>query len=193
MAGLLLAAGAGRRFGGPKALAEFDGTTLLARGSEVLARGGAGPVLAVLGAGAAEAERTLPAYATAVTAPDWQAGMGASLRAGFAALAELDPAPDAVLVHLVDLPDVGPDVVSRMAGFAATDAVARATYGGRPGHPVLFGRRWWSDVAAALSGDAGARGWLRGRDDVRLVECGDLAAGADADHPGDLPRSRHDE
>lgn len=189
-AGLVLAAGAGRRFGRPKALVEWDGTALLPRAVGVLADGGAAPVLAVLGAGAEHARPLLPGYATAVTAQDWAQGMGASLRTGLAAVAAWNPAPEAVLVHLVDLPDVGPDVVGRMVALAGTEVVARATYGGRPGHPVVFGRRWWDDIAAALAGDTGARGWLAGRDDLLTVECGDLASGIDVDVPGDLPGRR---
>jgi CTP:molybdopterin cytidylyltransferase MocA len=62
------------------------------------------------------------------------------------------------------------------------EALARASYHGRPGHPVVIGRAHWSAVAAGASGDAGARDYLAGRDTV-LVECGDLASGHDVDEP----------
>jgi hypothetical protein len=48
---------------------------------------------------------------------------------------------------------------------------------------VLLGRAHWSGITGAVAGDAGARRWLDGRDDVQFVECGDLAAGRDVDHP----------
>ena len=68
------------------------------------------------------------------------------------------------------------------------DVLARAAYGGRPGHPVLLGRGHWAGVRAVAVGDAGARGYLAGRADVVLVECGDLADADDVDTPESLAR-----
>ena len=181
VAGLLLAAGAGRRFGRPKALAE--GGAWLRRSVEVLVDGGCFPVRVVLGAQAEVAARLLPGTDMVVVAHDWRTGMAASLKAGLQAAAAIRPEPDAVLVHLVDLPDVTAGVVARLRTAATgPDGLARATYQGRPGHPVVLGRHHWADVAAAVHGDAGARAWLDGRADVDLVECADLAGGRDVDH-----------
>jgi nicotine blue oxidoreductase len=119
-----------------------------------------------------------------VETPDWADGMGASLRAGLAALDETDA--DAAVVHLVDLPGVTAAAVARLAAVAGPDVLARAAYGGRPGHPVLLGRAHWAGVRAAAVGDAGARGYLAARADVTLVECGDLAAPDDVDTPEQL-------
>ncbi|AXB44409.1 nucleotidyltransferase family protein [Amycolatopsis albispora] len=185
-AGLLLAAGSGRRFGGPKALAEVDGEPLVLRALRTLAD--CSPVVVVTGAAASSVEALLPSEVRAVHAADWASGMGASLRAGLLALSTVDASASAVVVHLVDLPWVGGPVVRRLAGLAAPDVVARAAYGGVPGHPVLLGREHWAEIADAVSGDAGARHWLAGREDLRLVECGDLGSGRDVDRPGDLPR-----
>ena len=184
--GLLLAAGAGRRMGKPKALVEFDGEPLLLRALRVLTASGCAPIRVVLGADADIARSLLPDPDLAIYAEDWAQGMGMSLRAGLEAVAGLDA--DAVLVHLVDLPWVAPEVLTRVCAFAAPDVVARASYQGVPGHPVLLGRRWWADVAASASGDRGARDWLANRDDLRLVECGDLGQGDDVDTPADLAR-----
>lgn len=188
IAGLLLAAGAGRRYGKPKALAE-DGAWLR-RSVAVLTAGGCDPVLVVLGAAAEQAAPLVPDTARTVVATDWAEGMGASLRTGLDALGggagpELQAGPEvqAALVHLVDLPDVDASVVRRLAGFAATDVVARATFDGRPGHPVLLGRRHWADIVASAAGDRGARDWLAGRSDLALVDCADLASGQDVDRP----------
>lgn len=193
-AGLLLAAGAGRRFGGPKALAEVHGEPLVTRAVRALAEGGCTPVVVVLGADRdrvrgvlARSPGTGSVPVLPVAAPDWSEGMGASLRAGLAALADLTPAPEAALVHLVDLPGIGADVIFRVRTHARWDALARAAYDGSPGHPVLFGARWWAEVAASAGGDRGARDWLAGRTDLDLVECGDLGTGADVDTPADLP------
>lgn len=186
--GVVLAAGAGRRMGLPKALLHHaDGTPWVRAAADVLAAGGCSPVLVVVGARAAEAEALVGPGAVAVRCDGWEQGMGASLRRGLEAVAALDPAPDAVLVGLVDTPGVTAAVVARLVAVAGPDVLARAAFDGVPGHPVLLGRVHWQPVATTVSGDAGARGYLRGRDDVLLVECGDVGHGDDLDAPQDVP------
>ncbi|MEO5852447.1 MAG: nucleotidyltransferase family protein [Nocardioides sp.] len=176
--GLLLAAGEGRRMGMPNALLrEDDGTSWLCRSIAVLRDGGCDPVTVVLGAGAAQARLLLDGQVEVVVAGDWAEGMGASLRAGLGSLGEAA----ACLVSLVDLPDVGADVVRRLVGAGAGPAVlARAAYAGVPGHPVLIGQDHWAGIVESAVGDRGARDYLAAHD-VTLVECGDLATGADRD------------
>jgi CTP:molybdopterin cytidylyltransferase MocA len=186
MQGLLLAAGAGRRMGMPKALVrdpDDAGGPWLTRSVRVLLDGGCPQVVVVLGAGADEAEPLLDGLpgVTVVRSTDWSSGMGASLAAGLAALTSRDDTV-AALVHLVDLPDVTAEVVTRVVTSVGADAaaLARASYHGVPGHPVLLGRDHWAGVADSAAGDRGARAYLA-RHDVTLVECGDLATGADVD------------
>lgn len=176
--GLLLAAGAGSRMGRPKAL--VDGR--LAHGVTTLLDGGCDAVTVVLGAAVDDALALLPGGPVDhVVAEDWDEGMSASLRAGLAVLADRDA--DAAVVLLVDLPDVGSPVVSRLlAAGSSGEALARAAYDGKPGHPVLLGRHHWDGVLATARGDEGARAYLAAHD-VALVECGDLATGRDVDRP----------
>jgi CTP:molybdopterin cytidylyltransferase MocA len=182
MEGLLLAAGAGRRMGMPKALVTDDRGSWLVRGVTTLSAGGCRRVTVVLGA---EAERAaalldgLPEMPRIVVADDWAEGMGASLRVGMLALT--DSTDGFILVSLVDLPDLVPEVVARVGRATRSPHVlARASYDGVPGHPVLFGRDHWPGVLETAHGDQGARAYLAGRE-VELVECGDLATGADID------------
>ncbi len=177
--GLLLAAGAGTRMGQPKALVSDEDGTWLARGVRVLDEGGCAGVTVVLGARSSEAVSFLDGLGVdVVVAHDWENGMSASLVAGLAAM----PGDvDAALVHLVDLPDVTTDVVQRiLANGSGRDALTRASYGGRPGHPVLLGRSHWAAVAAITTGDRGARDYLDAHAPL-AVECGDLATGVDVD------------
>ena len=178
-AGLLLAAGAGRRLGTPKALVD----DWLARGIDVLATAGCSPVVVVLGAARQQARELLHGRAVLVAiAEDWSDGLSASLRAGIAALPADVPA---AVVTLVDLPDVGERVIRRVLEEGAAPAtLTRATYHGRPGHPVVLGRAHWPGILAAAHGDVGARAYLD-RHTPALVECADLASGRDIDRPAE--------
>jgi len=174
--------------GVPKALlADDTGVPYLDRAIGTLLAGGCATVTVVLGAAAAEAQDILRIHGwledddvSVVVNDEWPTGMGGSLVAG---LRELDA--DAALVFLVDLPDVHDDAVSRLVTLAAPDALARATYDGRPGHPVLIGREHWAGVIDSAAGDSGARAYLDAHD-VRDVPCDDLATGRDLDRPEDL-------
>ena len=195
VAGLVLAAGAGRRMGIPKALlTDADGTSRVAATVEVLRRGGCPEVTVVVGAQSdAAAPRAAAAGAEVVVAERWAEGMGESLSEGLAALSA--GVARAVLVTLVDLPDVGAEVVRRVLGAWDTEgrsagALVRATYDGRPGHPVLLGRDHWGPLRERLAGDVGAGPYLaeqRAGRKVIEVSCEDLATGRDVDRPDELP------
>lgn len=198
-AGLLLAAGEGRRLGTPKALVCLQGRSLLERGLAVLRSGGCDPVLAVVGAGAErirtgcrarhadDAPPTGPARpAELVDNPEWAQGMGSSLRAGLAALAGR---AEAVVVALVDQPLVEPAAVARLrqAWTEQAAAVVVATYRGVPRNPVLLDVSVWELAAEAATGDRGARDLVRGRPDLVVeVACDDVGRPDDIDTPADL-------
>jgi CTP:molybdopterin cytidylyltransferase MocA len=187
IAGLVLAAGAGRRMGAPKALArDADGTSWVVRTARVLAGAGCAPVVVVVGAAAEQVMTELAGEPVEVIeAVDWPEGMGATLRAGLAALAN-HPEPVAALVVPIDVPGLGTAVVRRIAAGADPGALTRAVYQSSPGHPVLLGRDHWAGVIATAVGDQGARSYLR-QHPPREIECSDLADGADVDTPDQLP------
>lgn len=172
--GVLLAAGAGRRYGSPKVLAH--GGDWLDIAVRALLDGGCEKVLVVLGA----ADAPMPAGASAVEALDWASGMSASLKAGLSAAGDADFA----VLHVVDTPDVGSEVVRAVlaAARACDSGIARAVFDGSPGHPVVLARRHWEEVMCASTGDKGAREFLRGRNDVVVVECSQWATGVDHDY-----------
>lgn len=182
-AGLVLAAGAGVRFGGPKAPVVVDGERLVDRAARLLREAGCDPVLVVLGAWLGE----VPGADAIVENPDWSEGMGSSLRVGLEALEALERVDD-VVVTLVDLPGLTAPAVRRIV--AAPGGIAIAAYGGERGHPVRLPRAHWAGVRAAARGDAGARDYLRGRTDIALIEVGDVASGEDLDTPVADPAER---
>jgi CTP:molybdopterin cytidylyltransferase MocA len=187
VAGLVLAAGAGTRFGAsPKQLADFHGRPLL----EWAVRAqcdvpSLDPVVVVLGSSAAAIRAGVEfGRASTVVCSDWASGQAFSLRRGVEFLSQRGDVSK-VIVTLGDAPLVTPEVVEM---FVEQPPRARAVYGGRPGHPVVLGPE---EIAAltSLTGDEGARGLLRGGPQV---EVGHLCSGRDVDTPEDLEEVRHE-
>ncbi len=184
IAGLVLAAGAGTRFGSDsKLLAELDGRPLLEHA--VRAQCGVpeiSRVAVVLGAHAGKLlERVSFGRAEVVICEDWSSGQAASLRSGVGSLVGAAK----VVVTLGDQPLIPPAVIARLA---LEPAGARATYDGRPGHPVVLGPVQISAVSR-LRGDRGASELLR---DGPRIECSDVWSGRDVDTPEDLEMIRHE-
>ncbi|MFE9242074.1 NTP transferase domain-containing protein [Nocardiopsis sp. NPDC006938] len=182
MAGLLLAAGSGSRLGRPKALVELAGERLVDRGVRTLSEGGCAPLLVVLGAA-----DTSVTGALTVRNPDWETGMGSSVRAG------IDAVPgtaDALLIALADQPLVTPEAVRRLVeAYEQGARAAVATYHGNPRNPVLLGREHWSTVYSMAQRDVGARPFLRAYSHlVTTVSCDDVASPEDIDTQEDLAR-----
>lgn len=182
IAGLVLAAGAGTRFGSEsKLLAEFDGRPLVEHAVQAqCAVPALERVVVVLGAHGDEIlERVGLGRAEPVLCADWDAGQAASLRCGLDALRGATK----VIVTLGDEPLITPQVV---AMFVAQPPGTRATYDGRPGHPVVLGSEQISALMS-LHGDRGARDLLR---DGPVIEAGHLCSGRDVDTPDDLEAIR---
>lgn len=192
VAGLLLAAGGGRRLGGrPKALIRYHDALLVERAARAMRDAGCDPVHVVVGAAADQVRaRAELGGCLLVDNTAWREGLASSLRAGLRSLTDMPPAaaPGAALVALVDQPKVGAAAMARLrAAYRSPRTLASATYGGRRGHPVLLGSAHFAGVARTAHGDAGARDYLRDhQDEMTLVECGDVASPTDIDTPADL-------
>ncbi|MDX3528159.1 nucleotidyltransferase family protein [Streptomyces sp. ID05-39B] len=188
VAGLLLAAGGGRRLGGrPKALLTYRGRPLVEHAVRALRAAGCTRVHVVLGAAAdAVQERARLDGCVPVVNPQWERGMGGSLRAGLDSLA--GTGATAALVSLVDQPGIGEEALARvLAGHEDESSLVSAAYDGKRGHPVLLGAAHWAGVAQAATGDRGARGYLEAHEpEIRLVECADVARPYDIDTVDDL-------
>lgn len=188
---VLLAAGGGRRFGGApggKLLADYGGAPLV---RATLAGMEGAPVhqtIVVAGARAAEVREACETYCDRVVEnPEWRVGMSTSVRLGLAACA---PGARAAILALADQPLVGAEAVGRLvAAFEAGAEVAVATYGGEQRNPALFARGLWPALVNELSGDTGARAFLRERPElVTEVPCDGVADPADVDTEEDLRR-----
>jgi CTP:molybdopterin cytidylyltransferase MocA len=172
---LVLAAGAGRRFGGAKQLARLDGRPLLEHALRAAAA--LSPRVAVLGHAAEEVRAGVDLHgAEPVVCDDWAEGQAASLRRGVAALGDVD----AAVVLLADMPGVTAAAVGAVvAAWDGTAEAVRASYDGAPGHPVLLARPLLARVGE-LRGDTGFRALLAGAD-VTNAEVGHLADPRDVD------------
>jgi CTP:molybdopterin cytidylyltransferase MocA len=180
--GVVLAAGAASRFGAPKQLAQLDDRPLLEHVLDAMAGAGLARVAVVLGSHADEVRAGVDLSGTeAIVAGDWGEGMAASLRAGVAAMRDLD----GVVVALADQPWISAEAVARVARSAQPGCdAARATYDGRPGHPVLLSSSLFESVDA-LRGDQGARELLA-QVTVLDVPCDGLGSPRDIDTRSDL-------
>jgi CTP:molybdopterin cytidylyltransferase MocA len=179
--GLVLAAGAGTRYGMPKALIRYPDRLLVEQAADTLRKAGCARTVVILGAEAARVRAAAPGLDETVVNPDWATGLGSSLRAGLRAAAGT-PAT-AVVVLLVDMPGVTPEAVRRIIARASPAALVMGGYGERRGHPVLLGRDHWAGVAATATGDRGARDDLREHAGlVEVVAVGDVADDRDIDY-----------
>jgi molybdenum cofactor cytidylyltransferase len=183
--GLVLAAGAATRFGSAKQLAELDGVPLLEHSLRAVTASPVGRVVVVLGAGADEITAHVNLHgAEPLVCARWDEGQSASLACG---LAELENC-EAVVVTLGDQPRLAPDAIRRVIAARNGAAAVRATYGGKPGHPVLLERELFEPLRN-VSGDHGARNLLMSVQ-VLDVPCEDLGGGEDVDTPGELDALR---
>jgi molybdenum cofactor cytidylyltransferase len=187
IAGILLAAGSGRRYGGAKLLARLDGVDavgpaacrhLLAAVPWVIAvvRPDDRPLAAALAAVGAQV----------VPCPEADDGMGASLACGLNAAA----AARGWVVALADMPWIAPATIARVAAAVAGGAlVAAPFFGGTRGHPVGFGEGCRAELAA-LAGDAGAREVVAAHADRLLrLDVDDPGILRDVDTPADLRKA----
>ena len=185
---LVLAAGEGRRIGGPKALLRTGGTTFLAHASALLARPDVASVVAVLGAEAdrVRAEAGLPQGVAVVVNERWREGMLSSLLAGLEAAETLGA--EAVLVHPVDHPGVDPATIDRVVeALLRGAAIAVPSWQGRRGHPGGFAQPTWKALRAAPAA-RGARAVLEDHPDWVAHVAGDPWCTAGIDTPDDLER-----
>lgn len=185
---LILAGGAGRRFGanarGGKLLADLGGAPVIRRVAERVAAADFAEVVVVTGAEGASLRSGLAGMSCRlIDATDWAEGMAASLRAGVAALA-----PDApgVCVFLGDMPLVPVELCARLAeAAAAAGYAARPRHAGKPGHPVAVTRAAFADLMT-LEGDRGATALLGRRTDVAYLDTADSGVLLDIDTPEQL-------
>jgi len=186
LAGVVLAAGAATRFGGPKQVAQWRGVALVRHAAHAALAACPAGVVVVTGAHAQAVAGALAGLPLALAHnPRWAEGLATSLACGLGAL---PPGATACLVLPCDLPRVeGADLGRLAAAWAAEPGrIAAAWYDGHPGTPAVFPAAAWPELRA-LRGDAGARGLLAARaaaGDLTRVEL--PAAGADVDTPADL-------
>jgi nicotine blue oxidoreductase len=186
--GIVLAAGAGSRFGGRKLLALFRGRPLIEATLCNLRGAPVDEIIVVLGAEGERLRIICSVYgARVVENPDWAKGISTSVRAGLQAC---EPETRAAVVSLGDQPLVEAEAVRRLVeAFDGGAQVAVATYDGQPRNPVLFARGAWPLLERELSGDKGAKVILKRHAElVTEVPCDDVADPTDVDTVDDLRR-----
>jgi len=185
---IVLAAGAGSRFGGGKLLAPFGGRALIEATLLGLRGAPVNETIVVVGNDVEGLRGLCESYGVRIAEnPDWAEGMATSVKKGLSACS---PDADAAVLMLGDQPLVGARAVERLVeAHEGGAAVAVATYGGRRRNPALFARGTWPMLEEELSGDEGARGFLKRHPEmVTEVPCDDVADPTDVDTREDLRR-----
>jgi CTP:molybdopterin cytidylyltransferase MocA len=185
---IVLAAGAGSRFGGGKLLAPFGRRTLIEATLLGLREAPVDETIVVVGNDAEGLRGLCESYGVRIAEnPDWAQGMATSVKKGLAACS---PDARAAAVVLADQPLVGAKAVERLVGaYEGGASVAAATYGGERRNPALFAREVWPTLEEELSGDVGARGFFKRHPElVTEVPCDDVADPTDVDTVEDLRR-----
>ncbi|MGC5033015.1 nucleotidyltransferase family protein [Micromonospora sp. DT229] len=180
---MIIAAGGGRRIGGPEALLHQGGKPLVDQMIDTLTEAGCGQIVVVLGAAADQVRETADLdRATVVVNRAWGTGVGSSIRAGLAGLD--DDRIEAVVVVPVDMPGLTAAAVRRVTALPFPDVLVCATYNGLRGYPMLFGRRHWAGIATLASADVGARPYLLAhKDQIVDIACDAVADGSRVDTP----------
>jgi molybdenum cofactor cytidylyltransferase/nicotine blue oxidoreductase len=183
IAGMIIAAGGGRRIGGPEALLHQGEKPLVNQMIDTMTEAGCERIVVVLGAAAEQVRETADlGRVTVVINKAWGTGVGSSIRAGLAAMD--DEGIEAVVVVPVDMPGLTAVAVRRVAALPYPDVLVCATYDGLRGYPMLFGRRHWSGIATLASADVGARPYLLAhKDQIVDIACDSVADGSRVDTP----------
>lgn len=179
--GMILAAGSGSRMGQPKATLEINGERLIDRAVGLFHEAGIKDVVVILGAW-----QGYVSGAEVVINSDWESGIGSSLKTGLEYL-ENRTEYSQVIISLVDLPGMTSDAIKAIA--LDSHEIVVGSYKGKPGHPVMFSRKYWKEITQSAKGDVGARNFLKGRNDVLYIPLDHLAKGDDLDTPSDLQRN----
>jgi molybdenum cofactor cytidylyltransferase len=181
-AAIVLAAGAGSRFGGDKLSAQFNGEPLVRH--------------AIRASRAAPVSRVIVVAAPGLDIGAWDdsgppvkmqriatTALSDSLKAGIAAVVDADGA----FAFLGDMPLVPHGVAGALAEALGDNFAAMPLHDGKPGHPVLLSHAAFADISG-LQGDEGAGRLLRSRKDVAFLDWPDEAVLLDVDRAEDITR-----
>ncbi|MFY1637883.1 nucleotidyltransferase family protein [Solwaraspora sp. WMMB335] len=180
---MIIAAGGGRRIGGPEALLYRGDQLLVERALRIVRETGCDPVVVVLGAAADQVrEEADLTDATVVVNRAWGTGLGSSLRVGLDALKDTDT--EAVVVFPVNMPGITAAALRRVTALPYPEVLVCATYSGIRSYPMVFGRRHWAAIATLANADGGARPYLLAHSgEVVNISCDGIAEGGQVDTP----------
>lgn len=186
---LILAAGGSSRMGRPKQLLPLDGKSLVRRAAETAIQAGGEPIVIVTGSAAREVApevHDLPVH-LAIN-PNWQEGLGSSVRTGVQQLLKLEPNLDALIIMLCDQPDVSAATVRKLAAahIETGKSLCAASFDDTVAPPALFGRPFFDELLSIPPRQGAKQILLNRAADLLRVDCPEAAR--DIDTPADYDR-----
>jgi molybdenum cofactor cytidylyltransferase len=194
---VVLAAGCSARLGRPKQLLAYGQESLVQHAVRTALAAGIGPVVVVTGAGQLAVENEIKGLpATPVFNPDWEEGMGASIRCGTEAAMELYPETDGLLMMVCDQPYVHASHLQHLweTQVETIAPIVASLYDEIRGTPVIYHESLFEELLA-LKGDQGARPLLqRHTDQIETVPFSEGAMDIDteADYTQFLSKVKQD-
>jgi len=186
---LLLAAGESSRLGKPKQLLPIQGVPILRRAAKAAVDCGCRPIIVVLGAGHDKLKPLLDDLPVqTIVNPNWNRGIGTSIRAGVETMISNATQVDRVMILLADQPAITPAVIKRLHNEheRAGKSITVSSFGDSIGPPVILSREYFARLLS-LPDDQGAKSlWQQSPGTVHRAECPE--AGQDIDTPADYQR-----
>ena len=174
--------------GRPKQHLLVGGEPLLVRSARIVSTAVPGPGVVVLGCGAESLRGAMDVRALrSVVNPDWDNGIGTSIRTGLATLLADAPFLEGVLIAVADQPHLSVSRLTEMVErFSGADSIVSARYNGTLGSPVVFGKTFYPELLALDDTQGAQRLLTRHPGSVIPVDAAELAV--DLDTPDDYQR-----
>jgi len=184
IAGILLAAGLSSRFGRQKLLEPWHGEPMLRRAARSFLEAGLTPVIAVVSDDPRLAEALAGLPLTLARNPQPERGIDSSIAMGVHALPGAHPA---ALIGVADQPYLSAEAIAQLVSAFVPGKIVVPRYGDHRGNPVIFDRRFFSELMRLVEADRGGQVVVTAHPEAVIEVELPASMGTDIDRPDDWP------